>query len=174
MKSSRASYLLHYSVLILLPAYLLLLCSCGKHETTAGTLGAASGAIVGSAVSGGNSKGTGALVGAMIGNLFGREIGKEADQQESEEIMDRTRQRALARRRLERLEAENRALRESHTKWCFRCSKKVHIIGAHTCPRCGGELGREKFCNGCTASFEPESGFRYCPFCKDRALLSIR
>jgi hypothetical protein len=154
--------------------YLALLCSCGKHETAAGTLGAASGAIVGSAVSGGNSKGTGALVGAMIGNLFGREIGKEADKQESEEIMDRARQRALARRRLERLEAENRALRESHTKWCFRCSKKVHIIGAHTCPRCGGELGREKFCNGCTASFEPESGFRYCPFCKDRALLSIR
>ncbi len=145
---------------------------CGKNEGTAGTIGAASGALIGNAVAGKRNKATGTLVGALVGNVFGREVGKAADKEE-EQIKQSIRSQR-AKRIFTELQEENHILRENLKKWCFTCRKKIHILGAQTCPSCGDELGTKKFCGLCKESFMPDSEYRYCPFCKDKVKLSYR
>ena len=56
-------------------AYMLLCTSCGKHEASAGAVGAGAGAVVGAEVSGKKNKGLGALVGAITGTLLPQILG---------------------------------------------------------------------------------------------------
>ncbi|MBS1988634.1 glycine zipper 2TM domain-containing protein [Candidatus Dependentiae bacterium] len=149
-----------------------LVSGCGKHEGSAGAVGAGAGALIGNAVAGRNDKGTGTLVGALIGNVFGREVGRAADKEEEQEQRARNAQRA--KRMFAELQAENQNLRENLKKWCFSCQKKINILGAQSCPSCGDDLGREKFCRSCATSFTPDSSYRYCPYCRGKVLLSSR
>ena len=73
------------------------LASCGKHETTGGTLGALSGAALGTAVAGRHDKGAGAVLGALAGAVVGSAVGRSADDDDADE--------------LESLRRENRRLR---------------------------------------------------------------
>ncbi len=149
-----------------------LISGCGKHESSAGAVGAGAGAIIGNAVAGRKDKGTGTLVGALIGNFFGREIGQAADKEE--EQIKRAANARRAKQMFAELQEENNHLRENLKKWCFSCQKKINILGALSCPSCGDELGREKFCRSCATTFTPDSSCRYCPYCRGRVLLSMR
>ena len=163
-----------YSVfsLILFCCIAVLFSGCGKHEGTAGAIGTASGAVIGNAVAGRKDKGTGTLLGALIGNALGREVGRTADKEE--EQAKRTANARRAKRMFAELQEENHQLRENLKKWCFSCHKKINILGAQSCPTCGDELGREKFCRSCSTTFTPDSSCRYCPYCRGRVLLSTR
>jgi len=153
---------------ILCICFLVVFIGCGKHEAETGAVGTATGAIVGAAVSGKKDKGTGATVGAFIGNVIGRAIGRQADIQEGE--------KALTRGEIRHLRAKNRRLRRNKRseKWCFYCSRKVCLTGANSCPYCGHELMIEKYCRGCDSIFNPESSYKYCPYCTTRVRLSCR
>ncbi|MFH1643714.1 MAG: glycine zipper 2TM domain-containing protein [bacterium] len=149
---------------------------CGKHEATGGAVGAASGAVVGEALSGDKSKGGGTLLGAVIGNYIGRKIGRSEDRKvlrpldKLEAQDDRTQ-----REEMQNLKEENRYLRKNLKKWCDNCHRNVSIAGANNCPYCGNHLIREKFCKICGTTFNPESNYRYCPYCsKENVHLSYR
>lgn len=163
----------YYSALLSIVSSLTLLMSgCGKHESTAGALGAASGAVIGNAVAGKKDKGTGTLVGALFGNILGREVGRTADK-EAEELK-RTANARRAKQIFYELQEENHRLRENLKKWCFSCQKKIAIIGAQSCPTCGDTLGHEKYCRSCATIFTPDSSYRYCPYCPRKIVLSCR
>ncbi len=151
---------------------IVLMSGCGKNETTGGTIGAASGAVIGEAVAGKKDKATGTLVGALIGGCLGKEIGRAADEEEREE--KEVRKRVATKRHINRLQAENRALKRSVASWCPSCPQKVKILGARRCPDCGDGLIREKYCSGCAQIFSPALGHRYCPYCRRKTLLSCR
>jgi len=138
-------------------AYLLICTSCGKHEASAGAVGAGAGAVLGAEVSGKNDKGLGALVGAITGNYLGRKIGRIADQQEEQE--------AQTNRQLAQMRQEQRKLKKETEKMCPYCRKQVEICGANTCPFCGTGLVVEKYCRRCSRTFEPLSPYQFCPSC---------
>lgn len=148
--------------------------SCGKNESSSGTVGAASGAIVGSSLAGKKSKGTGALLGALVGNYIGRKIGREADKEEELDRNVEERRRAHLQREITQVKAENRRLKQSPKKWCMHCSNYVALTGAQRCPDCGTRLIKEKYCNHCLVAFSPEAAYKYCPYCIDRVYLSYR
>ncbi len=158
---------------------LLFLNGCGKNETAGSVMGTATGAIVGASVSGRNSQGTGALIGGLLGNVIGGGIGRSADREEEEierEHQERTkaRQQAMTQHELARAREENRYLKQTMVKWCADCGREVNIMGARSCPCCGGDLIREKSCRMCAAVFSPKAGYQYCPYCRDGVLLSSR
>ncbi len=164
----------NFAVVMLLGCSLFCLPNCGKHESSAGTAGAAGGALVGNALTGGRSKSTGTLVGALVGNLIGREIGREADKQEKEREEDTQRIKLARRERVAKIKEENRVLKESMLKWCKTCNHRIRILRAQRCPDCGDRLIQEKFCRCCTRTFVAQSDYRYCPYCPKRVLLSSR
>jgi len=147
-----------------------LLAGCGKHETTGSVMGTATGGIIGASVA--KNSGTGALIGGLIGNVLGGAIGRSADDDEREEEQEH--EARMHARQLASRDHENRRLRQQMTKWCMDCNKKSTIYGANSCTSCGGNLVHEKFCTRCTTLFSPEEGFRYCPHCKVKVLLSSR
>ncbi|KKQ33478.1 MAG: Outer membrane protein/peptidoglycan-associated (Lipo)protein [candidate division TM6 bacterium GW2011_GWF2_37_49] len=150
-----------------LPGILLLaLAGCGKNETAGGMFGTAAGALVGAAVAGKHDRATGAVIGGLVGNIAGREMGKPADRQEEKErkiIQQRRVQRQ--HEKIEQLEEENELLKQSYDRWCVDCSKKVTILGAQSCPKCGGRLIRYKHCRECGSKFGAQSGYKFCPYC---------
>lgn len=149
--------------------------NCGKHEAAGGTVGAASGALVGNIVSGGRSKGVGTLVGALVGNVLGRAVGQAADEEERHEEERHTRMvRAAEKAEMHHLKEENRVLKKQLRTWCYVCSRKVTIIGAHRCPDCGHACIKEKYCGCCGVIFSPDIRYRFCPYCTDRVVLSVR
>lgn len=76
---------------------LMCLSSCGKHETTGGTLGAISGAALGTAVAGRHDKGTGAVLGALAGAFVGSAVGRSADDEDEEELQSLRRENSRLR-----------------------------------------------------------------------------
>jgi hypothetical protein len=153
------------------PFLMLAFCSCGKHESAAGTVGAAGGAAVGSVVSARKNKTAGTLVGGLIGNWFGREVGRATDKQEEREKQERVQKTEEMRTLL----AENEKLRRKlDEKWCIHCSRKIDIKGANCCPYCGNSLIREKYCRSCGCSFAPYSDYQYCHKCPKGVLLGYR
>jgi len=170
MKTNNFSHQKQVTSLVLTGFILsLILTGCGKNESTGGTFGAATGALAGVALSGKKSRGEGALIGALVGTCLGSAVGRSADEEEEKE--ERQHERMMARNQINALEAENRAL---HQKWCKDCNRQFDLVDAHTCPSCGGELIRERYCRECTTKFSPRSGYKYCPHCKDKVLLSCR
>lgn len=160
------SHLLAGSLLCGLICLLFVLAGCGRQQATGSTFGAATGALLGAAVSGHHSQGTGALIGGLAGAMVGGSIGQAADDEEAEE------HKAIVtmhhRQHVAQLEEENRRLRD---KWCVRCGNHVTLEGAKSCPQCGGELIREKYCPTCTTLFSPRTGYRFCPYCKQQTRL---
>ena len=148
------------------------LIGCGKHESSGGTVGAATGAIIGNVISSDKDRETGTFVGALLGNYLGREVGRAADEEETTE--KQIYQKSLRNNRIRQLQAENRVLREKTTKWCGNCAKKIRLENAKTCPKCGEELIIEKYCQHCKTIFSPESGYKFCPYCKNRTQLCCR
>lgn len=142
---------------------LLVLGGCGKHEARGGTAGTIVGASIGAVVA--KNPLDGVLFGGAIGNLVGRVAGAEDDKEEQEERHER---------HVQALQSENRSLRRAAEQWCGTCLQRVSLRGARRCPSCGDELISEKLCRRCHAKFEPNTGYRYCPFCKDRTLLTSR
>lgn len=139
---------------------------CGKNESAGGTFGAASGALVGTAVAGKHDKVTGAVIGGLVGNLLGREVGKSADKEEEREERRINQQKSAHReRKLKQLKEENEILKRTFDRWCQDCGKKVTLLGAQSCPKCGGSLIRYKFCRECGTKFEVQCGYRFCPYC---------
>jgi len=167
MKFLRVISFINSILFISLVFSLFLLSGCGKHETSSGAVGAASGAIVGNAVSGEKNKGTGTILGAVIGNYLGRKIGRQEDRRENEED-------AQEKREMHALKEENRYLKKSLKKWCDNCNRRISIVGANSCPHCGSQLIKEKFCKKCTTLFNPECSYRYCPYCRHNVRLSCR
>lgn len=147
----------------------LFLTGCGKNEATGGTFGAATGALAGAALSGKKSRGEGTLIGALVGTCLGSAIGRSADEDEEKE--ERHHEHMVAQAQINALEAERHALNQ---KWCSRCNRQFDLVDAHTCPDCGGDLIREKYCKECATKFSPRSGYKFCPYCRDRNLLSCR
>lgn len=160
----------------LIPAVLLILilAGCGKNETAGGIFGTAAGALVGGAVAGRHDKATGAVIGGLVGNIVGREMGKPADRREDKErkIIQQHRSQ-MQQEKISELESENELLKKSHDRWCIDCGRKVTILGAQSCPKCGGRLIRHKYCRECNSKFDVNSGYKYCPYC-DRVRLSGR
>lgn len=152
---------------------LLFLPGCGKNEATGGAMGTATGAVIGASVAGRHNTGMGALVGGLIGNVVGSGIGRAADdedrekEQEQRERVHASRE-AMSQHELARMEEENKRLRE---KWCKACGRHVTLAGAKSCPSCGGELISKRQCPQCNETFNPASGYRYCPYCKDHIQL---
>lgn len=149
---------------------------CGHQETAGGLIGAGTGAALGAAVTGHHDHGTGAVIGALAGGLLGSAVGRSADEDDEHERRACERhiqaQREAAHQRdIERMRAENERLKE---RWCNNCGKKVILTGANSCPKCGGELIRERYCRECTTIFSPTSGYRYCPYCKHGRPLAAR
>jgi DNA-directed RNA polymerase subunit RPC12/RpoP len=156
---------------IYLSIVILLFAGCGKHESEGGTVGAASGAAIGSAVSSKKNKGTGTLVGALLGNYVGRQIGRKID--EKEDSVEH--EKEITHRTMQRLELENRSLRKKiDEKWCRCCKTEITIPRANNCPYCGSRLIIEKYCRHCNTSFNPDSEYNYCPYCRKGILLSFR
>lgn len=146
--------------------FLAIFSGCGKNQATGGTFGAATGAILGAAVAGPHDTGTGVAIGALAGSLLGSSVGQSADEEEAEQ---QTAVREMHHRQREaRLEEENRRLRD---KWCVGCGNHVTLEGAKSCPQCGGELIREKYCKSCTTQFSPRTGYKFCPYCKQQTPL---
>jgi hypothetical protein len=139
---------------------------CGKNESAGGTFGAASGALIGTAVAGRHDKVTGAVIGGLVGNLLGREVGKGADKEEErEERAIKEQVHARQNRKLQQLEEENEVLKRTFDRWCQDCGKKVTLLGAQSCPKCGGNLIRYRYCRECGTKFEVQCGYRFCPYC---------
>lgn len=149
---------------------LLILGGCGKNETAGSVVGTGAGALIGASVA--KNSGTGALIGGLIGTVLGGAVGRSADDNEREEVEER-RERAHARE-LALRERENQVLRHQLTKWCADCNRKATVVGANSCTSCGGNLIHEKFCTRCTTLFSPQEGYKYCPYCKTKVLLSSR
>ncbi|MCB9492916.1 MAG: glycine zipper 2TM domain-containing protein [Epsilonproteobacteria bacterium] len=149
-------------------AALTVLPNCGKHEQEGRLVGAASGAAIGSSVAGKHDKATGTLLGGLIGSIVGGQAGRDADER-SQRIQRRLQQQEMAT-----LRHENQELRKSHIKWCCNCGQEVRLIGAQSCPLCGGELIREKYCHLCSTSFGPKSTYRFCPYCPKSTKLCMR
>jgi hypothetical protein len=173
------SYFNYFLILTLFFAVLVSLPGCGKDETTGGLVGAASGAAIGHAVSGRHDKGLGTIVGGLAGALVGKEIGRASDEESAErkqkqERVVQAKREAFNREEMNSLHEENRNLRKNLIKWCESCGTQVEMIGAQRCPDCGGNLIREKFCKECLATFNPRSGYKYCPFCRNKVLLTGR
>lgn len=149
---------------------------CGKHETAGSVMGTTTGAMIGASVAGRKSTGTGALIGGLIGNAIGGSIGREADEEERQIEYERNerhhaRRHAITQHELDRIKTENRILKQ---KWCSSCNRHIDLAGAKSCPSCGGELIRERYCRECAAVFNPQSGYRYCPYCKHGTRLLAR
>jgi len=142
---------------------------CGKHEAAGSAVGTGAGALIGASVAGRHSQGTGALIGGLIGNIVGGTVGRSADNEEREEKT--ARRNANYRQAIAQAHEENRRLRQ---KWCCNCSCQVNMEGARSCPRCGHELIREKFCTSCRTVFSPKTGYRFCPYCRDHTILASR
>ncbi len=164
-------------------AFLLTLCGCGKNEATGSLVGGAAGAGIGAAVCNSGNRGTGALIGGLAGTLLGSTIGRSADDEEREEDQAREReyqararaqQEARHRHEVARVQAENNTLRQTLNRWCVNCNRQVNLVGANSCPSCGGQLIHERFCRGCAQTFSPTSGYRYCPYCREGVVLSAR
>ena len=153
---------------------LLSFCGCGKHETEAGAAGTAAGAVIGAGVSGKKDKGTGATVGALLGNVIGRAIGRSADRQEARAEQEKE----LTRQEIRHVREKNLQLRRERQrkseKWCYYCNRKVCLTGANSCPHCGHALIIEKYCRRCDSVFNPDSSYRYCPYCAPSIRLSCR
>ncbi len=147
-----------------------LLPGCGKNEGAGSAFGAAGGSILGHAVAGKHDKTTGLLIGGLLGGLIGNTIGKSAD--EDEEIENDI--KAERQRELHYLHQENARLRENLIKWCSNCGRRCELVGAHSCASCGAGHIHKKFCKECKTAYSPQSGYRYCPYCKDHILLSNR
>jgi len=152
----------HIFFITLCMSSLLMMTSCGKHETEGRTIGTVAGATIGTVLSGGNSKGDGAVLGALIGNYIGGEYGRAQDDAEEEKRHDH---------KVTTLQAENQQLKRQLMKYCQTCSRKVRIRGAQSCPSCGDKLIHEKFCNRCRTIFTPQSGYRFCPYCSVKVAL---
>ena len=165
-KRTSKNFLLSFSACLALA----FLSSCGKHETTGSVIGTGAGALIGAAVT--KNSGTGALIGGLIGNVFGGVAGRAADEEEREE--KREHEARVHARQLATRDHENRILRQQMTKWCVDCNREATIHGANSCTSCGGNLVHEKFCTRCTTLFSPKEGYRYCPYCKTKILLSSR
>lgn len=147
---------------------------CGKNETAGGALGAAGGGLIGHVVAGKDSKVAGTLIGSLLGGLVGGTIGKSADEEEEIENNIKDQERIERRRELQCLHEENERLRRDLIKWCSNCGRRCELVGAHSCASCGSPLIHEKFCRDCKTVFTPQSGYRYCPYCKEHVLLSSR
>lgn len=147
-----------------------LLTGCGKNETAGSAIGAAGGGLIGHAVAGKHDKAAGVLIGGLLGGLVGNTIGKSADE---EEVVE-NHVKAERERELDLLHEENERLRQNLIKWCANCGRRCDLIGAHSCATCGAPLIREKFCKDCKMIFSPQSGYKYCPYCKDHVFLSSR
>lgn len=141
---------------------------CGKKEAAGGAIGAASGGLIGHVVTGGKHNAAGTLIGGLIGGLVGSSIGRASDEEDAEE------EKEVKDTQIALLKNENRKLRSNLTTWCADCGRTCNIVGAHSCASCGGMLIREKFCKTCSTIFSPCTGYRYCPYCKDRVLLCGR
>lgn len=154
------------SLFILSVVLLQLFSGCGKHESAGGTLGAASGALIGTAVAGRHDKVTGAVIGGLVGNLLGREVGKDVDREEErEERIIKQQKDANRERKIQQLREENEMLKHTFDRWCQDCGKKVTLLGAQSCPKCGGCLIRYRYCRECGTKFEVQCGYRFCPYC---------
>lgn len=165
---------LYFLCLTLVASFLI--SGCGKNEAAGGAVGGASGALLGAAVSGSHSRGTGALIGGLAGTLLGSTIGRSADDEEKEEEQEyrerkHAQETAQAQHELDRVKQENRMLKQ---KWCSHCNREVTLAGAQSCPSCGGQLIHERYCRECMACFSPQSGYRYCPYCKNGQQLCAR
>lgn len=150
--------------------------SCGKHETTGGVMGTTTGAIIGASVANRKNTATGALIGGLIGNAIGRSIGQEADEDERQIQYEHnekrhTQRHAMAQQKIDQLKYENRILKQ---KWCPSCNHVINLVSAKSCPSCGSELIRERYCRECSSIFSPQSGYRYCPYCKQGTRLATR
>jgi len=164
-------------------ATLLTFCGCGKNEAAGSLVGGASGAAIGAAVCNSHNRGTGALIGGLAGTLLGSTVGRGVDDDEREEDHAREReyharvqaqQEARHRHEVARVQAENSALKQTLNRWCINCNRQVNLVGANSCPGCGGQLIHERFCRGCAQTFSPTSGYRYCPYCREGVVLSAR
>lgn len=151
-------------------AYVFFFAGCQKEGVGGSLIGGAAGAGIGAAVAGNTAEGAiiGGLAGAALGGIIGEEVGDERQEKEvaqEKEILARqaARDRAAAQHKIARMEEENRRLSE---RWCCKCNRKVTLRGARSCPSCGGELITERYCRECLATFSPETGVRYCPYCK--------
>ncbi len=154
---------------------LLFTSNCGKNEATGRTFGTAAGALVGAAASGRHNTAAGAVIGGLLGNVVCGAVGQAADEEERDtENRIKEHHHAIAMRELERSRQENRQLKKKLTKWCIDCGQEVSISNAQCCPSCGGELIREKLCERCKMAFDPRSGYRYCPYCKNGVKLTAR
>ncbi len=51
------------------------------------------------------------------------------------------------------------------TRWCQTCNTEVSLSGAKSCPKCGDNIIKEKFCPRCKSIFSPKTGHKYCPYC---------
>ncbi|MFA5306683.1 MAG: glycine zipper domain-containing protein [Candidatus Babeliales bacterium] len=164
-----------FLISLVLPAALLL-SSCGRQETAGSLIGVGTGAAIGTAVTGHNDHGTGAVIGALAGGILGSAIGREGDEEEEqEERAHQARIQSLRnaehQRELDRMKAENERLKQ---RWCAQCSRKCVLTGANSCPSCGGELIRERYCRECATIFSPTTGFRFCPYCRHGQQLASR
>ncbi len=153
---------------------IILFAGCGKHESTGGAIGATGGGLIGHAVAGKNSKVAGTLIGGLLGGIVGSSIGKSADEEEEIENTIKEQERRERRHEVEYLKEENERLRRNLIKWCSNCGRRCELVGAHSCASCGAPLIHEKFCKDCKTVFNPQSGYKYCPYCKDHVLLSCR
>jgi hypothetical protein len=154
------------SFFIFTPILLALFSGCGRNESAGGTFGAASGALIGTAVAGRHDRVTGAVIGGLVGNLLGREVGKSADKEEErEERLVQEQENMHQKRKMQRLKEENEILRSSFDRWCQDCERRVTLLGAQSCPCCGGNLIRYRYCSECGTKFEVQCGYRYCPYC---------
>jgi hypothetical protein len=160
---------LYVVIIALCSSALTMFSGCGKQEATGGTLGAASGALLGAAVTGRHDHGTGALIGGLAGGFVGSTIGRAGDEKEAAE--ERATVEMGHRQEVAGLKEENLRLRE---KWCSNCGQHVTLSGAKSCPGCGGELIRERYCPTCSHVFSPSTGYKYCPFCKENTRLLAR
>lgn len=168
----------HIALGLLSITYMFFFAGCQKEGVGGSLIGGAAGAGIGAAVAGNTGEGAliGGLAGAALGGLIGEDIGDERVEKENEqerELLARqaARDRAEAQHKIARMEAENRKLLE---RWCSKCNRKVTLQGAHSCPSCGGELIRERYCRECLATFSPETGVHYCPYCKGGQILKER
>lgn len=162
--------------LLALLGTMLLTTSCGHQETAGSLIGAGTGAALGAAVTGHNSHGTGAVIGALAGGLLGSAVGRSADEDDEAEhrahaARIHAQRESIRQQEIDRMRAENERLKE---RWCNNCGKKVTLTGANSCPACGGELIRERYCRECATIFTPTSGYHYCPYCKHGRPLAAR
>lgn len=151
--------------LVVILAGIVLLPGCGPKEAQGTATGAALGGLAGAVLAGDDDRGTGIAAGAAIGGFIGGRLGQKADaedtaQKHQEEVNE--------------LKREKRQLQRQLTKWCESCGKRVNLRGAQSCPDCGGKLIQEQFCNRCKSTFNPGTGYQYCPYCSETTELISR